>query len=119
MQDNQAKGPDYSAVTSREHVADLTAKGELIAMLMMPEALGGRAVPENLLYVPPFVAELKIQTDERVIYPMIRAGNVTRYNVEPVYSGRSFVPIAVKIHASEPGKFSTTIRIWGDGLVGA
>jgi hypothetical protein len=34
----------------------------------------------------------------------------------PEYQGKSFIPIAIKIVASDPGEFSTTINIWGEAL---
>ena len=34
----------------------------------------------------------------------------------PEYQGNSFIPIAIKIVASNPGEFSTTINIWGEAL---
>ncbi|MCU1347145.1 MAG: hypothetical protein JWO56_175, partial [Acidobacteria bacterium] len=34
----------------------------------------------------------------------------------PQYQGKSFIPVAIVITASDPGDFSSTIDIWGDGL---
>jgi hypothetical protein len=40
----------------------------------------------------------------------------TQYKAEPEYQGKSFIPIAVKITAWNPGQFTTAINIWGDAL---
>lgn len=110
------KGPDYSAVTSREEAVRLAGRGELVPMLLLPEMFGGDDGPGNVVFVPPFAAELKRQADENVIRPLAAEGRITRYNAEPSYSGRSFVPVAVTVRAEDPGAFSQTIAIWGEGL---
>ncbi len=65
---------------------------------------------------PPFAAELKKRTDEEIVRPLAAERKITRYNAKPVYSGQSFVPVAVTVHAYEPGDFTETIKIWGEGL---
>lgn len=40
----------------------------------------------------------------------------TQYTATPEYQGASFIPIAIKIVASNPGNFTTTINIWGEAL---
>ncbi len=113
---NKASGPDYSVVTSREKASRLTEKGELVPMLLLPEMFGGDGNPGNVVFVPPFAADLKRRTDENIIRPLAAEGKITRYNAEPVYSGRSFVPVSVTVQAHEPGEFTETIGIWGEGL---
>jgi len=112
----QASGPDYSSITSRDEAARLAEKGELVPMLLLPEMFGGDASEANVVFVPPFAAELKRRTDENIVRPMAAEGKVTRYNAEPSYSGRSFVPVSVTIRAYDPGDFAGTIGIWGEGL---
>lgn len=46
-------------------------------------------------------------------------GLITQYSAEPEYQGRSFIPISIKIVASNPREFSSTIYIWGDALARA
>jgi hypothetical protein len=41
---------------------------------------------------------------------------VKRYAATPAYQGRSVVPVAITVTASDPGRFESTIAIWGDGL---
>jgi hypothetical protein len=53
---------------------------------------------------------------QQVIAPLVADGKITKYQATPEYQGKSFIPIAVKIVASEPGRFETTLNIWGEAL---
>ncbi|MCP5395429.1 MAG: hypothetical protein H6918_01625 [Sphingomonadaceae bacterium] len=112
----KTNGPDYSSVTSRDKVARLVDKGQLVPMLLLPEMFGGDASEANLVFVPPFAADLKKRADENIIRRLAAEGKITRYNAEPIYCGRSFVPVAVTVQAFDPGDFTETIRIWGEAL---
>ncbi|MFC4256301.1 hypothetical protein GRI97_10765 [Altererythrobacter xixiisoli] len=113
MQGTGGKGsPDYAAVTSREAAQRLVEQGLLVPMLLLPEIFGGDAHPANVVFVPPFAAGIKQQADEDIIRPLVQAGKVTRYNAQPEYSGDSFVPVTIRVHASDPEEFSETIRVW-------
>ena len=114
--DGGGPGPDFSAVDSREKVQALVDRGELVPMLLLPEAFGGEAIPPNILHVPPFAADLKASTDANVIAPLAASGKLSRYKVEPEYEGNSFVPIAVRLIAWDPGSFNFTVAIWGKAL---
>ena len=48
--------------------------------------------------------------------PLVADSKVTSYEATPEYQGKSFVPIAIKIVASDPGSFTTAINIWGKAL---
>lgn len=110
------KGPDYGHVDSVEKAQQLVARGELVPLLLMPEAFGGEAIEMNIAYVPPFVAEVKTSTDENIIRPLAAEGKIRRYSAMPEYSGKSFVPIALKLVASDPGSFTYDIAIWGEAI---
>lgn len=112
----RAIGPDYSHITSRELASPLVQRGELIPTLLLPEMFGGDARRENIVFVPPFAAELKMRTDGHIIWPLAADGKITRYAARPIYSGRCLVPIATIVHAYDPEDFTHTIRIWGEGL---
>lgn len=112
----RAIGPDYSHITSRELASPLLQSGELVPMLLLPEMFGGDARPGNVVYVPPFAAELKMRTDGHIIWPLAADGTITRYAARPIYSGNALVPIVLIVHAYDPGDFTQTIQIWGDGL---
>ena len=108
--------PDYSGVDSMLKVEEQVVQGSLVKMHLFPLELGGADVPENCVYVPPFVLEIKQGADQNIIMPLVEEGLVTRYIATPRYQGSSFVPCAVEIKALDPGNFQETICIWGEGL---
>lgn len=109
--------PDFSEVTSQAQAAELAQAGQLEPLLLLPAIFGGQSgVPENIVYVPVGLAEIKRNIDENVIAPLAWEGTVTRYVATPEYTGRSFIPIAITIAASDPGSFTTTIAVWGEAL---
>jgi hypothetical protein len=109
-------GPDFSDVDTREKAEELCKAGRLEPMLLLPPLFGGEHVPPNIVYVPIGVAAIKESSDRNVIEPAARAGKVTRYKYDLEYEGKSFVPIAIKITASDPGRATATINIWGKVL---
>jgi hypothetical protein len=109
-------GPDFSAIDSQAKAEDLFRRGGLEKLLLMPPDFGGEDNPLNTLYVPIGVAAIKAGIDTNVIAPLAAEGRVNHYSATPEYQGESFVPIAIRIEASDPGQFSTTINIWGDAL---
>jgi hypothetical protein len=106
-------GPDFSGVDSREKAETLCRSGVLTKLLLLPQRFGGQDLAQNVVYVPGWAADLKSSTDDGVIAALVADGKITRYAATPEYEGRSFVPIAIHITASEPGSFSQTIAIWG------
>jgi hypothetical protein len=109
-------GPDFSGIDSRAKAEALFRRGDLEKLFLMPLEFGGQDIPANTLYVPVWVAAVKAGIDENVIGPLAAEGRITRYTATPEYQGRSFIPMAIKIVASDPGEFSTTINIWGEAL---
>lgn len=109
-------GPDFSDVDSREKAELLFRRGDLEKLFLMPVEFGGEDNPLNTLYVPIGTAEAKAGFDRNVIGPLAAEGKITKYTATPEYQGRSFIPIAIKITASEPGQVVATINIWGEAL---
>lgn len=109
-------GPDYRRITSQRKAEKLCKQGELQKLLLFPEAFGGEDVPPNVVYVPPFAAELKTRIDQDVILPLVQEGRVRHYEARPEYEGDSFVPVAIHLSAIEPGEFNHTLAIWGKAL---
>jgi len=68
------------------------------------------------VFVPPFAAELKMRADGHIIQPLAADRTITRYAAQPTYSGSSLVPIVLTVRAYDPGDFTHTIKIWGEGL---
>ena len=109
-------GPNFSQVTSREKAIEMVHRGELEKIYLMPVDMGGQDIDANILYVPLGIADVKRGIDENIIAPLAETGTVTRYVAEAEYTGKSVVPIAITITASEPGNFTSTINIWGEAL---
>jgi hypothetical protein len=112
----QPNGPDFSAIDSREKAVALFERGELEKLFLMPLEYGGEDNVLNTLYVPVGIAAVKSGIDNNVIGPLVAEGRVTKYTASPEYQGNSFIPIAIKIVASDPGEFTSTINIWGEAL---
>ena len=112
----QPQGPDFSAIDSQAKAAALFERGDLEKLFLMPLEFGGTDSPLNTLYVPVGVAAIKAGIDNNVIGPLAAEGKITKYTASPEYQGESFIPIAIKIVASDPGEFTTTINIWGEAL---
>lgn len=107
-------GPDWSQVDSQAKAEELVARGDLVRLLLLPADFGGDDDPGNVVYVPPFAADLKDGFDMNTVLPLIESGKVTRYQAVPRYDGASFVPSAIDIRASEPGDVQMTLEIWGE-----
>jgi hypothetical protein len=112
----QPNGPDFSTVDSLAKAHALFEQGVLEKLFLRPLEFGGEDHPLNALYVPVGVAAIKSGIDNNVIAPLVAEGQITQYEASPEYQGSSFIPIALKIVASNPGQFSTTINIWGEAL---
>jgi hypothetical protein len=111
-----AAGPDFSAIDSREKAEALFRRGELEMVHLLPPQFGGTDEPHNTLFVPVGLAAVKAGIDQGIVADLVESGLISRYNATPEYQGRSFIPIAITILASDPGEFTTTINIWGEAL---
>jgi len=109
-------GPDFSGIDSRTKAEELFRRGDLEKLLLMPLEFGGEDNVHNMVYVPIGVAATKSGIDNNVIRPLAAEGKFTKYKAMAEYEGNSFIPIAIRIVASDPGEFSTAINIWGKAL---
>ena len=113
-------GPDFSLIDSEQKAQQLCAQGSLVRMLLLPAAFSGSDIPENVVYVPAWLASAKEGIDLNIVRPLILDGTVEQYSATPEYDGESFVPVAVRISAWHPnypdGGFSSTLGVWGIGL---
>lgn len=108
--------PDFSLVDSEAKADEMLQAGALERLLLLPARFGGREVPENIVYVPVGIAFAKTGIDN-IIAPLVSEGRVSRYSAVPRYQGNSLVPVAIDVTASAPGHFTSTIKIWGNGLL--
>jgi hypothetical protein len=109
-------GPDFSGIDSREKAEARAQSGELEKLFLLPAEFGGKDDPRNVVYVPKTFIAIKRDIDLNIIKPLVESGKVTQYTATPEYQGRSFIPIAIKIVAANPGSFTSTINIWGQAL---
>lgn len=109
-------GPDFTAIDSRAKAERLLEVGELEKLFLLPAEFGGTEDPRNVVYVPRGFVAIKRDIDMNIIRPLVDSGKITGYQATPEYQGQSFIPIAVKIVASNPGSFTTDINIWGKAL---
>ena len=109
-------GPDFSDINSKAKAEARVERGELAKLLLLPAEFGGTDDPRNVVFVPVSFVAIKTDIDMNIIKPLIEAEKVTEYRAIPEYQGKSFVPIAIKISASNPGSFNSEINIWGKAL---
>lgn len=111
-----ANGLDFAEVDSQAKAEVRLQRGELEKTYLFPPMFGGKADSRNVVYVPVGFGSVKSNIDSNIIRPLIAEGKVTHYEAIPEYQGKSFVPIAIKIIASDPSSFTSTIKIWGGAL---
>lgn len=110
---------NYAGITTRDQAEKLVAQGALEWVQLLPAEFGGSDDPKNQVALPKGVAREKRRVDDGTIKALMDQGKVSKYTAEPVYEGASFIPVAIKIQASEPGSFSATVGVWGSGLAPA
>lgn len=111
-----AHGPDFSNVDTRDKALAMVQKGQLEPLYLMPPEFGGSEDLRNIVYVPIGIADIKRGTDLNIIAPLVQSGDIQNYSAVPEYRGRSFVPMAIKIEASDPKRFAIEINVWGEAL---
>jgi len=109
-------GPDFSGIDSKAKAEEKLQRGEMEKLFLLPPEFGGTDDPRNIVYVPVGFAAIKSGIDTNIIRTLVAESKITEYQSLPEYQGKSFIPIAIKIIASNPGSFTTTINIWGDAL---
>jgi hypothetical protein len=109
-------GPDFSDTDSKAKVEARLQHGELEKLWLLPAEFGGTDDPRNIVYVPVGFVAIKSGIDTNIIKPLVADSKITEYQATPEYQGKSFVPIAIKIVAANPGSFITDINIWGKAL---
>jgi hypothetical protein len=111
-------GPDFSAIDSLAKAQEAVRRGEMERLFVLPLEFGGAEIPENTLYVPPWVCATKAGFDNDVIRPMVEQGMSVQYSGIPEYQGRSFIPNAITLVVAPDrgGQVNYTIKIWGDAL---
>ncbi len=109
-------GPDFSGIDSKAEAEAHLQSGELEKLFLLPAEFGGTDDPRNVVYVPRGFVAIKSGIDTNIVKPLVAEGKITQYQAIPEYQGKSFVPIAIKIVATNPGSFTSDINIWGQAL---
>lgn len=102
----------WAHVDSASAVEAQVASGALVAVERIPAAAGGQPGPQNVLYLPPALAQRKRELDAQAS-AMIQRGEASGYAAEPEYRGSSFVPARVRlvVHTAG-GPQSQLIEVW-------
>ena len=111
---NAGDARDYSHVDSKEKAMALVEKGELFKLLLFPAEFGGEDIPQNVVFVPAGIPEIKDRITGTLIR-FVQDGLIDNLKVEPEYKGKSFVPSKINMHTSHSGKaspFNPSIEIW-------
>jgi hypothetical protein len=104
---------DFSSITSLEAAEDASREGSLVKVLLFPAELGGQDRPENLVYIPPHVWEIKSNSTEDLLSAV--RGGMNDVAIVPEYRGTSFVPTKITITAASSGMapgYKLEIGIW-------
>ena len=104
---------DFSSICSLEDVQSACEEGRLAKILLLPDELGGREIPENVVYVPLHLLETKKNSTVELIN-VVRNG-LNDIHVFPEYRGTSIVPAKISITAARKGmppEYELEIRIW-------
>lgn len=105
---------DFSEVTSREKAEVLYAQGKLERVLLFPAEFGGKDIPQNVVFVPLGITDIKNQING-TLTRFVGDGLINKLTVEPEYKGQSFIPAKLKMrawHTDKKGEFNPSIDIW-------
>lgn len=105
---------DFSDVTTKEKAEALYAQGKLEKILLFPSELGGKDIPQNSVFVPLGISEIKNRLTG-TLARFVSEGQINNLTVEPEYKGESFIPSRIKMrawHTDKKGEFTPSIEIW-------
>lgn len=105
---------DYSGVDSREKALELVKEGKLYKILLFPAEFGGDDIPQNVVFVPAGIPEIKDKITGTLMR-FVQEGLIDNLQVNPEYKGNSFVPSKINIktsHSDKAGEFNPIIEIW-------
>lgn len=108
------KNLNFSEIDSLEKAKQLEKEGQLEKVLLFPKEFGGEDIPQNIVYVPVGIADIK-QTITDTLVKYVQDGLISNMEVLPEYKGDSFIPSEIKMKTSsgdKPGEFNPTINIW-------
>lgn len=102
---------DFSIITTKEKIRELSQKGILEKVYLMPLEFGGEDIEHNYVFSPHTTSELKRHFD-LMIEKLLNEGKELEYSVEPVYKGYSLIPSKLTITVTGEAHFVETINVW-------
>lgn len=93
---NADSGMNFSHVDAREKAMALVQEGKLFKILLFPSEFGCEDIPQNSVYVPAGIPEIKDQITGTLIR-FVEQGLIDNMQVNPEYKGNSFVPSKIKM----------------------
>ena len=118
MEQPPYRGPDWSWVDSREAALAAYDRGELDALLLLPEEYGGTEDPRNVVFVPPGFVEIRDQLLDEVLQfgQRVNEGIWNSIECDPEYHGSSQIPVRPPIRAWHDerigGDATAVLEIW-------
>ncbi len=106
--------PNYNEVTSLAIAARWAADGRLARILLFPSELGGEDIPPNVSYIPPTALPARTAAIEALIAETER-GLIDQMDVNPEYTGNSFVPVRLRFsahHTATGHRLDRVVEIW-------
>ena len=111
---NAETGLDFSHVDTQEKALALVQEGKLFKIQLFPAEFGGEDAPQNVVYVPVGIPEIKDQITGTLVR-FVQDGLIDNLQVNPEYKGNSFVPSKINMktsHSGKAGEFNPSIEIW-------
>lgn len=103
---------DFSKADSHEKMEQLEKEGQLVKILMVPPAFGGKKTPKNMIYVPnnkKLIKKLKRKFKQG--FKKIQ-GTKKRFTWDFEYKDKSHVPYRIKFEVLNTQYFNETVQLW-------
>lgn len=94
----------WSQVVSRADAEALAASGDLEPLFLLPERFGGDNRPENVVFVPAGINDVRDEYLDSVAASLVEDGVVDQMTATPEYRGDSFIPSAIVVRLSHLGR---------------
>jgi hypothetical protein len=104
---------EFSSVVSLKDAEDACRRGHLTKAFLLPSELGGQDRPDNVVYIPSHISEMKNSSTAELLSAI--RGGMSDVAIVPEYRGMSFVPAKITITAAIPGMppgYKLEIGIW-------
>ncbi|WP_146882176.1 hypothetical protein [Acetobacter nitrogenifigens] len=104
----------FQSIDTKEKAEAACDDGSLVKTLLLPEELGGKDIPPNVVYIPLFAEALKKRSVDALIAAIEKG--MAQVSIIPDYKDNSFVPFRIVTTASYPdrstGGYHHELNIW-------